>query len=308
MKKHSKYQKQELHNNAVVMTTEFPELPAPKRGKVRDIYDLENQLIIVATDRISAFDVVLPNGIPKKGKVLTQISKFWFNKTHDIIPNHLISTEVDDYPKVFWNHREILQERSMLVKKARPLPVECIVRGYISGSGWKEYQRSNSICGIKLPSGLVESSKLERPIFTPSTKAEEGKHDENISFERVVKMLGKELAERVRAISINIYNRAMEVAEEKGIIIADTKFEFGIDEDSGELIIIDELLTPDSSRFWPKNEYQPGRPQRSFDKQFVRDYLISIEWNQKPPAPSLPPDVVEKTTEKYIEALSRLTG
>jgi len=307
MKKPTKYQKEKLHNNAVVMTTEFPELPAPKRGKVRDIYDLENQLIIVATDRISAFDVVLPNGIPKKGKVLTQISKFWFNKTHDIIPNHLISTEVDDYPKVFWNHREILQERSMLVKKACPLPVECIVRGYISGSGWKEYQRSNSICGIKLPSGLVESSKLERPIFTPSTKAEEGKHDENISFERVVKMLGKELAERVRAISINIYNRAMEVAEEKGIIIADTKFEFGIDEDSGELIIIDELLTPDSSRFWPKNEYQPGRPQRSFDKQFVRDYLISIDWNQKPPAPSLPPDVVEKTTEKYLEALRRLT-
>ena len=307
MKKHSKYQKQELHNNAVIMTTEFPELPAPKRGKVRDIYDLENQLIIVATDRISAFDVVLPNGIPKKGKVLTQISKFWFNKTHDIIPNHLISTEVDDYPKVFWNHREILQERSMLVKKAHPLPVECIVRGYISGSGWKEYQRSNSICGIKLPSGLVESSKLERPIFTPSTKAEEGKHDENISFERVVKMLDEGSAERIRTVSISIYNRAMEIAEEKGIIIADTKFEFGIDEDSGELVLIDELLTPDSSRFWPKDEYQPGRPQRSFDKQFVRDYLISIDWNQKPPAPSLPPDVVEKTTEKYIEALRRLT-
>ena len=307
MKKHSKYQKQELHNNAVVMTTEFPELPAPKRGKVRDIYDLENQLIIVATDRISAFDVVLPNGIPKKGKVLTQISKFWFNKTHDIIPNHLISTEVDDYPKVFWNHREILQERSMLVKKAHPLPVECIVRGYISGSGWKEYQRSNSICGIKLPSGLVESSKLERPIFTPSTKAEEGKHDENISFERVVKMLDEGSAERIRTVSISIYNRAMEIAEEKGIIIADTKFEFGIDEDGGELILIDELLTPDSSRFWPKDEYQPGRPQRSFDKQFVRDYLISIDWNQKPPAPSLPPDVIEKTTEKYLEALRRLT-
>ncbi|HZX13756.1 MAG TPA: phosphoribosylaminoimidazolesuccinocarboxamide synthase [Thermodesulfobacteriota bacterium] len=296
-----------MHNNAVVMTTEFPELPAPKRGKVRDIYDLGNKLLIVATDRISAFDVVLPNGIPKKGKILTQISKFWFNKTRDIIPNHLISTEVDDYPKVFWNHREILQERSMLVKKARPLPVECIVRGYISGSGWKEYQRSNSICGIKLPSGLLESSKLERPIFTPSTKAEEGKHDENISFDRVVEMLGEGLAERIRTVSISIYNRAMEIAEEKGIVIADTKFEFGIDEDTGELILIDELLTPDSSRFWPKDEYQPGRPQRSFDKQFVRDYLISIDWNQKPPAPSLPPDVVKKTTEKYIEALRKLT-
>jgi phosphoribosylaminoimidazole-succinocarboxamide synthase len=308
MKKYTKYQKQELHNSAVVMTTKFPELPAPKRGKVRDIYDLGNELLIVATDRISAFDVVLPNGIPKKGKVLTQISKFWFNKTRDIIPNHLISTDVDDYPKVFWNHREILQERSMLVKKARPLPVECIVRGYISGSGWKEYRRSNSICGIKLPSGLLESSKLERPLFTPSTKAEEGKHDENISFERVVKMLDEGSAERIRTVSISIYNRAMEIAEEKGIIIADTKFEFGIDEDSGELILIDELLTPDSSRFWPKDEYQPGRPQRSFDKQFVRDYLISIDWNQKPPAPSLPPDVVEKTTEKYIEALRRLTG
>jgi phosphoribosylaminoimidazole-succinocarboxamide synthase len=307
MKKYTKYQKQELHNNAVVKTTNFPELPAPKRGKVRDIYDLGNELLIVATDRISAFDVVLPNGIPKKGKVLTQISKFWFNKTHDIIPNHLISTDVDDYPKVFWNHRDILQERSMLVKKARPLPVECIVRGYISGSGWKEYQRFNSICGIKLPSGLLESSKLERPVFTPSTKAEEGKHDENIPFEKVVEMLDEGSAERIRTVSISIYNRAMEIAEEKGIIIADTKFEFGIDEDGGELILIDELLTPDSSRFWPKDEYQPGRPQRSFDKQFVRDYLISIDWNQKPPAPSLPPDVVEKTTEKYIEALRRLT-
>lgn len=308
MKKPTKYQIEKLHNNAVVMTTEFPELPAPKRGKVRDIYDLGNKLLIVATDRISAFDVVLPNGIPKKGKILTQISKFWFNKTRDIIPNHLISTDVDDYPKVFWNHRDILQERSMLVKKARPLPVECIVRGYISGSGWKEYQRSNSICGIKLPSGLVESSKLERPIFTPSTKAEEGKHDENISLDRVVEILGEGLAHIIRTTSINIYNRAMEIAEEKGIIIADTKFEFGVDEDSGELILIDELLTPDSSRFWPKDEYQPGGPQRSFDKQFVRDYLISIEWNQKPPAPSLPPDVVKKTTEKYIEALRRLTG
>ncbi len=300
--------KQRFHNNAVVMTTEFPDLPAPKRGKVRDIYDLGNKLLIVATDRISAFDVVLPNGIPKKGRVLTQISEFWFNKTRDIIPNHLISTDVDDYPKVFWNHREILQERSMLVKKARPLPVECIVRGYISGSGWKEYQRSNSICGIKLPSGLVESSKLERPIFTPSTKAEEGKHDENISFESVVEMLGEGLAENIKTFSMSIYNRAMEIAEEKGIIIADTKFEFGFDEDTVELMLIDELLTPDSSRFWPKDEYQPGRPQRSFDKQFVRDYLISIEWNQKPPAPSLPLDVVEKTTEKYIEALRRLTG
>jgi phosphoribosylaminoimidazole-succinocarboxamide synthase len=299
--------KAEFHKNSIVTKTEFPELPAPKRGKVRDIYDLDDRLLIVATDRISAFDVVLPNGIPEKGKVLNQVSKYWFQKTHDIIPNHLISTEIDDYPEILWKHRDVLEGRSMMVKKARPLPVECIVRGYLSGSGWKEYQRSHSVCAIPLPHGLVESSKLETPIFTPSTKAEEGQHDENITFEKTVEILGKDLAERVRAISIAIYSRGREIAKEKGIIIADTKFEFGIDQDSGGLILIDELLTPDSSRFWPKDEYQPGRAQRSFDKQFVRDYLTSIGWDQKPPAPSLPPDVIEKTTEKYVEALRKLT-
>ncbi|MER3445551.1 MAG: phosphoribosylaminoimidazolesuccinocarboxamide synthase [Candidatus Dadabacteria bacterium] len=299
--------KAEFNGDSVVTKTEFPELPAPKRGKVRDIYDLGDRLLIVATDRISAFDVVLPNGIPQKGRVLNQVSKYWFRKTHDIVPNHLISTDVDDYPGALWKYRDVLEGRSMMVKKARPLPVECIVRGYLSGSGWKEYQKSYSVCAIPLPPGLVESSKLEEPIFTPSTKAEEGQHDENISFEKTVEILGKDLAERVKEISIALYSRARDIAEKKGIIIADTKFEFGIDRDSGELILIDELLTPDSSRFWPKDEYEPGRPQRSFDKQFVRDYLTSIGWNQKPPAPSLPPDVIEKTTEKYVEALMRLT-
>jgi phosphoribosylaminoimidazole-succinocarboxamide synthase len=304
----TKVSKAEFNTNSLVMKTEFPDLPSPRRGKVRDIYDLGDKLLIVATDRISAFDVVLPNGIPEKGRVLNQISKFWFEKTRDIIPNHLISTEIEEYPEVFWKYRDVLQGRSMLVKKAKPLPVECIVRGYISGSGWKEYQRSKSVCGIPLPDGLLESSKLENPIFTPSTKAEEGQHDENITFERTTEILGKELAERVKTISIALYSRARNIAEEKGIIIADTKFEFGIDEDSGELILIDELLTPDSSRFWPKDEYKPGGPQKSFDKQFVRDYLTGIGWNQKPPAPSLPPDVIEKTKEKYVEALRRLTG
>ncbi len=298
--------KAEFHKSSIVTKTEFTGLPVPKRGKVRDIYDLGDKLLIVATDRISAFDVVLPNGIPQKGRVLNQVSKYWFGKTRDIVPNHLISTEVSDYPEVLWKHRDVLEGRSMMVKKARPLPVECIVRGYLSGSGWKEYQMSQSVCGIPLQSGLVESSKLEKPIFTPSTKAEEGQHDENISFEKTVQILGRDLAERVREISIALYSRARNIAEGKGIIIADTKFEFGIDKDSGELILIDELLTPDSSRFWPKDEYEPGRPQRSFDKQFVRDYLISIGWNQKPPAPYLPADVIEKTTEKYIEALRRL--
>ncbi|MBI2485636.1 MAG: phosphoribosylaminoimidazolesuccinocarboxamide synthase [Deltaproteobacteria bacterium] len=297
-----------MEKEEVLMVTDFPEIPSPKRGKVRDIYDLGDNLLIIATDRISAFDVVLPNGIPKKGKVLNQISKYWFEKTKDIIPNHLISIEVDDYPGVFQKYKDVLEGRSMLVKKTKPLPVECIVRGYISGSGWKDYQKSGAICGIPLPKGLLESSKLENPIFTPSTKAEEGIHDENIPFERTIEILGGDLAASVKTKSIAIYLMARRVAEEKGIIIADTKFEFGIDEHSGELILIDELLTPDSSRFWPKDEYAPGGPQKSFDKQFVRDYLISIDWNKRPPAPSLPPDIVEKTTEKYLEALRRLTG
>lgn len=297
-----------MEKEKVLMVTDFPEHPSPKRGKVRDIYDLGGKLLIIATDRISAFDVVLPNGIPNKGKVLNQISKFWFEKTADIVPNHLISTEVNEYPEVFRQYRDVLEGRSMLVRKTKPLPVECIVRGYISGSGWKEYQENGTICGIHLPKGLLDSAKLEIPIFTPSTKAEEGVHDENITFERTVEILGKELAEMVENASIAIYSRAGEIAERKGIIVADTKFEFGIDEDSGELILIDEILTPDSSRFWPKDEYLPGGPQKSFDKQFVRDYLTSINWNKKPPAPSLPPNVIEKTMEKYVEALRRLTG
>ncbi len=302
-----------IHNqgnqeSTIVLETHFPDIPPPKRGKVRDIYDLGDKILIVATDRISAFDVVLPNGIPEKGKVLTQISNHWFEKTRDIIPNHLISTDIDDYPEVFWKHRDALGGRSMLVKKAQPLPVECIVRGYISGSAWKEYKRDGSVCGISLPSDLLESSRLEEPIFTPSTKAEQGQHDENITFERVVELLGEDLAGRIRVTSLALYNRARMIAEERGIIIADTKFEFGIEEDTKELILIDELLTPDSSRFWPKDEYEPGRSQRSFDKQFVRDYLLQVGWNQKPPAPSLPPEVVQKTTEKYQEALRRLTG
>ncbi|HWP93831.1 MAG TPA: phosphoribosylaminoimidazolesuccinocarboxamide synthase [Thermodesulfobacteriota bacterium] len=296
-----------MEREKVVMTTEFPGLPPPRRGKVRDIYDLGDKLLIVATDRISAFDVVLPDGIPEKGKVLNQISKYWFEKTRNIIANHLISTEIDDYPRAFRKHRDVLEGRSMLVKKTKPLPVECIVRGYISGSGWKDYQKTGAICGIHLPHGLLESSKLESPIFTPSTKAEEGTHDENIPFERTVEILGGDLAARVKTTSIAIYLMARDIAEGKGIIIADTKFEFGVEEESGQLILIDELLTPDSSRFWPKDEYRPGGPQKSFDKQFVRDYLESINWDKKPPAPRLPAEIVEKTSEKYLEALRRLT-
>ncbi|MFI5322952.1 MAG: phosphoribosylaminoimidazolesuccinocarboxamide synthase [Thermodesulfobacteriota bacterium] len=292
--------------DGVVMRTDFEGLKSPRRGKVRDIYDLGDKLLIVATDRISAFDVVLPEGIPGKGRVLNLISKYWFDQTNDIVENHLISTDVDDYPEVFRKYGNVLQGRSMLVKKTRPLPVECIVRGYITGSGWKEYRKSKSVCGIPLPEGLVESSKLETPIFTPSTKAEEGAHDENITFERASELVGRELAEKLRDLSIALYSRARDIAEKKGIIIADTKFEFGIDEETGNLVLIDEALTPDSSRFWPKDEYKPGGSQKSFDKQFVRDYLESLNWDKNPPAPSLPRDVVQKSSEKYHEALERL--
>ncbi len=297
-----------MTKDGIVMQTNFEGVKPPRRGKVRDIYDLGDKLLIVASDRISAFDVVLPEGIPGKGRVLNLISRYWFDRTKDIVPNHLISTDVDDYPEEFRKYRNVLEGRSMLVKKTRPLPVECIVRGYITGSGWKEYQKSKSVCGIPLPAGLVESSKLETPIFTPSTKAEEGAHDENISFERASELVGRELAERVRDVSIALYSRARDIAEKKGIIIADTKFEFGVDEETGELVLIDEALTPDSSRFWPKAEYKPGGSQKSFDKQFVRDYLESLDWDKNPPAPSLPPDVVQKSSEKYHEALDRLTN
>jgi phosphoribosylaminoimidazole-succinocarboxamide synthase len=290
----------------LVLETNLAGLKPPKRGKVRDIYDLGDALLIVATDRISAFDVVLPNAVPEKGRVLTQISKYWFSQTASIVKNHLISMELKDFPAVCKPHATILANRSMLVKKAQPLPVECIVRGYLSGSGLKEYKATGSVSGIKLPTGLTEASRLPEPIFTPSTKAEVGEHDVNIDFDTVVKLVGKETADRIKAYALAIYKKACEIAEPKGIIIADTKLEFGIEH--GEVILIDEALTPDSSRFWPKSDYQEGVVQKSFDKQFVRDYLLALAWNQKPPAPMLPDDVVRKTSEKYLEVLSMITS
>lgn len=290
----------------VVLKTEFSDLKLLNRGKVRDLYDLGDTLLMISTDRISAFDVILPNGIPCKGKVLTKLTDFWFSHITDITPHHLISTNVEDFPSECKKYADILAGRSMLVKKAKPLPVECIVRGYISGSGWKDYQQTEAISGVSLPSGLTESSPLEEPIFTPSTKAEVGIHDENISFEQVCGIISKETAERIRDLSIMIYKKAKEIAETRGIIIADTKMEFGTAD--GEIILIDELLTPDSSRFWPKESYEPGRPQMSFDKQFVRDYLNSLDWDKTPPPPTLPEDIIKKTTERYIEAYTRLTG
>jgi phosphoribosylaminoimidazole-succinocarboxamide synthase len=292
-------------NGKVVTKTEFPDLPLLLRGKVRDIYDFGDKLLIVATDRISAFDVVMPDPIPDKGKILTKLSKFWFDFVKDIIPNHMISVDVDDFPLGLKKYREILDGRSMLVEKAEPLPIECVVRGYISGSAWEEYKKNGVVCGIKLPDGLEESSKLHEPIFTPATKAKEG-HDENITFDDVKRILGQELAERIRAISIEVYKRASEYAEKRGIIIADTKMEFGLKDE--KLILIDELLTPDSSRFWPMEDYAPGKAQKSFDKQFLRDYLISIGWNKTPPAPNLPEEIIEKTRRRYIEAYERLLG
>ena len=289
----------------LILETDLAGLKPPKRGKVRDIYDLGEMLLIVATDRISAFDVVLPNAVPEKGRVLTQISHFWFSKTADIVPNHIISLDVRDYPDVCKPHAAILEGRSMLVKKSQPLPVECIVRGYLSGSGLKEYRATGSVSGIKLPPGLTEASRLPEPIFTPSTKAEIGEHDLNIDFKGVVKLVGDNIADKIKKYTLAIYKRACELAEPKGIIIADTKLEFGIL--NGEVILIDEVLTPDSSRFWPKNDYREGAVQKSFDKQFVRDYLLSLTWDQKPPAPVLPDEVVRKTSEKYLEVLRMLT-
>lgn len=290
----------------VVSMTEFKSLRLKGRGKVRDIYDLGDQLLIVATDRISAFDVVMPNPIPDKGRVLTQLSKFWFDLTKKIVPNHVISTEVDDFPEECRVYREMMRNRSMLVVKTEPLPLECVVRGYLSGSGWEEYKTTGEICGITLPKGLVESSKLEEPIFTPATKAEIGLHDENINFEKVEKMVGKELAQRLKSISLVVYKMARDFADQRGILIADTKMEFGIK--NGKLLLIDELLTPDSSRFWPKDDYRPGGSQKSFDKQFLRDYLLSIHWNKTPPAPQLPEEIAQKTREKYLDAYERLVG
>jgi phosphoribosylaminoimidazole-succinocarboxamide synthase len=292
--------------NQTLFKTEFEDIRLLKRGKVRDVYDLGDRILMVATDRISAFDVIMPDTIPQKGKILTQISLFWFKVMESICHNHVITSNVEEYPEICRPYGEILDGRSMLVKKTNPLPIECVVRGYISGSGWKSYQKSGQICGIQLQEGLKESEKLPEPIFTPSTKEELGLHDINISFDEAVDKIGKKMADRVKDLSISIYKKGAELADEKGIIIADTKFEFGIS--SNELILIDEVLTPDSSRFWPKSEYQPGGSQKSFDKQYLRDYLISINWNQKPPAPSLPEKVITDTRHKYLEALKRLTG
>jgi phosphoribosylaminoimidazole-succinocarboxamide synthase len=289
-----------------LLTTDFPGLKLAGRGKVRDIYDLGESLLIVTTDRISAFDVIMNEGIPDKGYVLTQISAFWFRMMEEIVPNHIISTEVNDFPAACQPYAAQLAGRSMLVKKATPLPAECIVRGYLSGSGWKDYKSTGAICGIALPSGLVESDKLPAPIFTPSTKAELGTHDENISFETMAGLCGLELAEQVRDVTLRIYAKARDYAATRGIIIADTKFEYGIH--NGQLIIIDECLTPDSSRFWPSDGYRPGGPQPSFDKQFLRDYLETLDWGKTAPAPPLPDEVVSRTAAKYMEALTRLTG
>ncbi len=272
-----------------------------KKGKVRDIYDLkENGLLMVASDRISAFDVVMAEAIPDKGKILTQISNMWFREMEDIVPNHLIATMPESFPLKSRKQIENLRHRAVLVKKATPLPIECIVRGYISGSGWKSYQKNGTVCGVELPAGLRESDKLPEPLFTPSTKAPDGEHDENISFEEAEKIVGRKTAEKVRELSLAIYQRGAEIAEKKGIIIADTKFEFGWDE-NGDLILIDEVLTPDSSRFWPKEEYLPGSSQRSFDKQGLRDYLQSLDWNKQPPPPALPQKIIEETKNNYTQ-------
>jgi len=288
-----------------ILETNLPGIQRCARGKVRDVYSAGDCLVIVASDRLSAFDYVLPTPIPDKGRVLTQLTIFWLDLLRDIVPNHFLSANVDDYPREFQAHRDQLEGRSMLVRRAKMIEVECVARGYVSGSGWKDYQKCGRICGIPLPAGLRESDKLPEPIFTPATKAQSG-HDENISFEEVVKQTGESLAGQLRTLTIEIYSRAASYAETRGIIIADTKFEFGY---IGEqLVLADEVLTPDSSRFWPRVSYEPGGPQASFDKQYVRNYLESIHWNKQPPAPALPPDVTQRTSDKYREAYRVLTG
>ena len=289
-----------------VNETDFQDLNLIKRGKVRDIYDLGENLLMVASDRISAFDVVMPEPVPDKGIILTQISLYWFEIMKSIIENHVISADIDDYPDVCKPYADTLRGRSMLVKKTEPLSIECVVRGYISGSGWKSYQQTGCVCGIQLPEALRESDQLPEPIFTPSTKEELGAHDINIDFAEAEKRIGKELAAKVRDLSLAIYKKGSEMALEKEIIIADTKFEFGLLGD--KLILIDEVLTPDSSRFWPKGTYQPGGAQQSFDKQYLRDHLLSVKWNKQPPAPSLPGNIIQNTRKKYLEALTQLTG
>jgi phosphoribosylaminoimidazole-succinocarboxamide synthase len=290
----------------VILQTDFPKLNFVKRGKVRDIYDLSEYFLIISTDRLSAFDVIMNQGIPYKGKVLTKISEFWFDYSKDIIKNHLITTDVNKFPKECMEYAEDLDGRSMLVKKAEVVPIESVVRGYITGSGWADYKKSGEVCGIKLPAGLVESEKFLEPLFTPATKAEIGLHDENISEDQAKEIAGVDTINFMKTKTIQIYNNAVEFALSKGIIIADTKMEFGKVGD--EIILVDELLTPDSSRFWPLENYEKGKSQESFDKQFVRDFLVSIKFNKQPPAPDLPEEIIQKTSEKYLEALEKLTG
>jgi len=294
------------NHSDVILQADIPELQLYASGKVRDIYKVDaNHLLFVASDRISAFDYVLATGIPQKGRVLTQLSLFWFDFLKDIVPNHMATADISQFPAELQKYANQLRGRSMLVVSANMVTIECVVRGYISGSGWKEYKNSGSVCGIKLPAGLRESDKLPEPIFTPATKATSG-HDENISFGRMVELAGKDLSEKLRDLSIGIYKKAADYAETRGIIIADTKFEFG--QTPKGLVLADEVLTPDSSRFWPMDKYHAGGPQESFDKQYVRDYLESIQWNKQPPAPGLPPEVAAKTSKKYIEAYTQLTG
>ena len=290
----------------VLLNSNFEDLKLVKRGKVRDVYEIDDKLLIVASDRMSAFDVVMNDPIPDKGRILTGISLFWFKHLESIVENHIIASDPADYPEVCQKYRSELEGRSMLVKKAEPLPVECIVRGYLAGSGWLEYQSNGTICGIPLGKGLIESEKLPAPIFTPSTKAVGGEHDENIPYEKAIEILGKETGEAALKLSLEIYELGRELADQKGIIIADTKFEFGLVDN--RLILIDEVLTPDSSRFWPMDAYRPGSPQKSFDKQFLRDYLNGLDWPKSPPPPKLPSDIIQITRERYIEALERITG
>lgn len=287
------------------MKTDLSGVKLHGRGKVRDIYDLGDHFLIVATDRLSAFDVVLPSPIPNKGKVLTQMSAFWFDRFKDVVPNHVVSTDVGKYPQNLHQFRNQLQGRSMLVKKAKVFPVECVARGFLTGSGLKDYNKTGSVCGIKLPPGLRDSDRLPEPIFTPATKAETG-HDENISEEQAAKIIGQDTVRRLKELTLQLYSRGVEYARTRGIIVCDTKFEFGLID--GRISIVDEMLTPDSSRFWPADQYSPGKPQPSFDKQFVRDYLEKIGWNKQPPAPELPDDIVKATSAKYVEALRLLTG
>ena len=291
--------------NEALMATELPGVNLYARGKVRDVYDLGENLLIVATDRISAFDCIMPNGIPGKGKILTEMSLFWFDFVSDIVPNHLITARVDEFPEQLKPYGNLLEGRSMLVKKAERIDVECVVRGYLAGSGWREYQKTGSICGIKLPSGLTEAEKLPENIYTPSTKAEEG-HDENVTFDFISNMIGEKSAMKIRDLSLAVYEKARAYAESKGILIADTKFEFGILND--EVILCDEIFTPDSSRFWLLSDYKEGEEQQNFDKQFLRDYLETLDWNKTPPAPKLPEEIIVKTRAKYVEAFERLTG